>query len=202
MEALTGRQVPSGGLPMDVGCVIQNVGTVLSVRDAVCTGRPLIEKVVTVAGAARNPGNYLVRVGMPVQDVLAEVEGELPETLGKVIMGGPMMGIALPGLDVPVLKGTNGLLLIEHPVPSSIHDVCIRCGSCVDACPVRLMPCELAMFAENERWDKCRDFFVKDCIECGSCSYTCPSGRNLVQLIRYGKYTVMNEDRQQQKDKK
>ncbi len=201
VEALTGRQVPSGGLPMDVGCVIQNVSTILSIYDAVSKGRPLIDKVVTITGAVKNPGNYLVRVGSSVLDVLTQVEGEISENLGKVIMGGPMMGLALPGLDVPVLKGTNGLVLLEHPVPIAIHDTCIRCGSCVDTCPVRLVPCDLALFAENERWDKCREYFVKDCIECGSCSYTCPAGRNLVQLIRYGKYTVMNEDRQK-RDKK
>ncbi len=201
VEALTGRQVPSGGLPMDVGCVIQNVSTILSIYDAVTKGRPLIEKVVTITGAVKNPGNYLVRVGTSVLDVLTQVEGEISENLGKVIMGGPMMGLALPGLDVPVLKGTNGLVLMEHPVPFAAHDTCIRCGSCVDTCPVRLVPCELALYAENERWDKCREYNVKDCIECGSCSYTCPAGRNLVQLIRYGKYTVMNEDRQK-KDKK
>jgi Na+-translocating ferredoxin:NAD+ oxidoreductase subunit C len=201
VEALTGRQVPSGGLPMDVGCVIQNVSTILSIYDAVTRGRPLIDKVVTITGAVKNPGNYLVRIGMSVQDVLTQVDGEISENLGKVIMGGPMMGLALPGLDVPVLKGTNGLVLMENPVPISVHDTCIRCGGCVDACPVRLVPCELALFAENERWDKCREYNVNDCIECGSCSYTCPAGRNLVQLIRYGKYTVMNEDRQK-KDKK
>ncbi len=201
VEALTGRQVPSGGLPMDVGCVIQNVSTVLSIYDAVTKGRPLIDKVVTITGAVRNPGNYLVRVGTSVLDVLTQVEGEIPENLGKVIMGGPMMGLALPGLDVPVLKGTNGLVLIERPVPTAVHDTCIRCGGCVDSCPVRLVPCELALYAEHERWDKCREYHVKDCIECGSCSYTCPAGRNLVQLIRYGKYSVINEDRQK-KDKK
>lgn len=201
VEALTGRHVPSGGLPMDVGCVIQNVSTILSVFDAVTRGRPLIDKVVTIAGAASNPGNYLVRVGTPVEDVLTQVEGEIPENLGKVIMGGPMMGLSLPSLDVPVLKGTNGLVLMEHPVPVALHEPCIRCGRCVDACPVRLVPCDLALFAENERYDKCREYSVTDCIECGSCSYTCPAGRNLVQLIRFGKYTVMNEDRAQ-KDKK
>ncbi|MBW7996754.1 MAG: electron transport complex subunit RsxC [Candidatus Glassbacteria bacterium] len=201
VEALTGRHVPSGGLPMDVGCLIQNVSTILSVFDAVTKGRPLLDKVVTVAGASGNPGNYLVRIGTPVEEVLTQVEGEIPENLGKVIMGGPLMGLALPGLDVPVLKGTNGLVLMEHPVPVPVHEPCIRCGRCVDTCPVRLVPCELALFAENERWDKCREYHVMDCIECGSCSYTCPAGRNLVQLIRFGKYTVMSEDKQK-KDKK
>lgn len=200
IEALTGREVPSGGLPMDVGCLVQNVSTVLAVYEAVTEGRPLIEKVVTLAGSAvKNPGNYKVRIGTLVEDVIKRVEGEVPESQGKVIMGGPMMGIALPSLDVPILKGTNGLVLLPDPVPVAIHQPCIRCGSCVDACPVRLMPCELALFAENEHLDKCREYFVKDCIECGACGYTCPAGRNLVQLIRYGKYMVISEDQKKNK---
>ncbi|MFH1071332.1 MAG: electron transport complex subunit RsxC [Candidatus Glassbacteria bacterium] len=200
IQALTGREVPTGGLPMDVGCLVQNVSTALSVFDAVTRGRPLLDKVVTLTGQGlKNPGNYLVRVGMLVQDLLAAVEGGIDEEIGKVVMGGPMMGIALPGLDVPVLKGTNGLVIFRNPVAVAPHHPCIRCGKCVDSCPVRLMPCELALFAENERWEKCRKYFAKDCIECGSCSYTCPAGRNLVQLIRYGKFTVMNQDRLQKK---
>ncbi len=200
IEALTGREVPSGGLPMDVGCLVQNVSTVLAVYEAVTEGRPLIEKVVTLTGSAvANPGNYKVRLGTMVEEVIKQVEGEMPGNLGKAIMGGPMMGIALPSLDVPVIKGTNGLVLLSDPVPVAIHQSCIRCGSCVDTCPVRLIPCELALFAENERWDKCREYSVKDCIECGACGYTCPAGRNLVQLIRYGKYTVISEDQKKNK---
>jgi len=200
IEALTGREVPSGGLPMDVGCLVQNVSTVLAVFDAVTQGLPLVEKVVTLTGSAvKNPGNYKVRVGTLVEDLIKEVEGEVPENLGKVIMGGPMMGISLPALDVPVLKGTNGLVLLAEPVPENLHQPCIRCGSCVDACPTRLMPCELALFAENEQWDKCREYSVKDCIECGSCSYVCPAGRDLVQLIRYGKYKVISEEQKKKK---
>lgn len=195
IEAITGRQVPSGGLPMDVGCVVQNVSTVLSVFDAVATGRPLIEKVVTVTGdAAVNPGNYSVRVGTLISEFLEKIGG-VNGNLGKAIMGGPMMGVALPSLDVPVLKGTNGLVLMPGPVQESLHDACIRCGSCVDACPIRLVPCDLALLSENAIWDRCRQYNIKDCIECGSCSYICPAGRNLVQLIRYGKFTVMNQDR-------
>ena len=183
-----------------MNCLVQNVSTVLAVQEAVTAGRPLVDKVVTLTGqGVKKPGNYLVRVGMLVEDLLRAVEGEIDEEIGKIVMGGPMMGIALPSLDVPVLKGTNGLVVFRNPVQIAPHNPCIRCGSCVDACPVRLLPCELALFAENERWDKCREYFVKDCIECGACSYTCPAGRNLVQLIRYGKFTVMNQDRLQKK---
>ena len=196
IQAITGREVPSGGLPMDVGCVVQNVSTVLAVYDAVTAGKPLHEKVVTVTGTAcKKPGNYRVRIGTTVQELIEMVEGEIPENLGKAVMGGPMMGLSLPSLDVPILKSTNGLLLLAEPVPLTKHLPCIRCGSCVDACPINLIPCDLALAAENSRWDICRSYNVKDCIECGSCSYTCPAGRNLVQLIRFGKYTVMNEDR-------
>ncbi|MBN2290726.1 MAG: electron transport complex subunit RsxC [Candidatus Glassbacteria bacterium] len=196
IQAVAGRQVPSGGLPMDVGCVVHNVSTVLSIFDAVAKGRPLTEKVVTVAGDdLRKAGNYRVRVGMTVRELLEKVGGKLPDGLSKVIMGGPMMGLALPDLDVPVLKSTNGLVLMAGQVPVSRHRPCLRCGSCVDSCPIHLMPCELALLAENMRFDSCREYSVKDCIECGSCSYTCPSGRNLVQLIRFAKYTVMEQDR-------
>jgi H+/Na+-translocating ferredoxin:NAD+ oxidoreductase subunit C len=196
IQAMTGRQVPSGGLPMDVGCVVHNVSTVLSIFDAVTDGRPLIEKVVTVTGQGlKKAGNYRVRVGMTVRELLEKVEGKLPDGLSKVIMGGPMMGLALPDLDVPILKSTNGLVLLTGEVPVSVHRPCIRCGSCVDACPIHLMPCELSLLAENRRFDSSRDYFVKDCIECGSCSYTCPAGRNLVQLIRFAKYTVLEQDR-------
>jgi len=200
IQALTGRQVPSGGLPMDVGCMVHNVSTLLAIYDAVTAGKPLVEKVVTLAGeACANPGNYKVRVGALVEDILKEVEGGIPETLGKIIMGGPMMGIALPSLNVPILKGTNGLVLLAEPVPLSLHRQCIRCGRCVDSCPIRLLPCELAVFAEHQLWDKCREYSVKDCIECGACGYTCPAKRNLVQLIRFGKYTVMSQDRKKEK---
>lgn len=195
IEAIAGRMVPSGKLPMDVGCVVQNVSTVLSIYDAVATGRPLIEKIVTVTGpAALNPGNYKVRVGTLVSEFLQAIGGTTGN-LGKVVMGGPMMGVSLPTLEVPILKGTNGLVLFADPVPVNAHRPCIRCGACVNACPVRLMPCDLGLFAENERWDRCRDYNIKDCIECGSCTFTCPAGRNLVQFIRFGKYTVMNQDR-------
>ena len=195
IHAVTGRQVPSGGLPMEVGCVVQNVATVLSIYDAVTAGRPLIEKVVTVTGdTLKKPGNYQVRIGTTVSEMLEKVEGKLPKGLGKVIMGGPMMGISLPDLEVPILKSTNGLVLLSGPVPVSGHRPCIRCGSCVDACPIHLLPCELALFAEKERLDLCRDYLVTDCIECGSCGYICPAGRNLVQLIRFAKYTVIEQD--------
>jgi len=198
IQAVTGRQVPSGGLPMDVGSVVHNVSTVLSVYDAVSEGRPLTEKVVTVTGdGIKKAGNYRVRIGTTVAEMLEMIEKKPPTGLSKVIMGGPMMGLALPGLEVPILKSTNGLVLLTGRVPVSGHRACIRCGSCVDSCPIHLMPCELALFAEHERLDLCRDYFVKDCIECGSCSYTCPAGRNLVQLIRYAKYTVMEQDRRQ-----
>ncbi|HUU29680.1 MAG TPA: electron transport complex subunit RsxC [archaeon] len=200
IEALTGRQVPSGGLPMDVGCLVHNVSTVLAIYDAVTTGMPLIDKVVTLAGtASANPGNYRVRVGTLVEDIITEIEGQVPDNLGKAIMGGPMMGIALPSLAVPVLKSTNGLVLLAEPISQSLHRPCIRCGSCIDSCPIRLMPCELALFAEHERWEKCREYYVKDCIECGTCSYTCPAGRNLVQLIRFAKYLIMSQDQKKKK---
>ncbi len=186
--ALTGRKVPAGGLPMETGCVVQNVGTAVACLHAVRDGMPMIERVVTVTGAAINrPRNLMVRVGAPLTDVLAACDG-LTEDVGKVIFGGPMMGVGQFTLEVPVIKGTSGVLCLrESEVAQFEGGPCIRCGNCVDVCPMGLVPSLLGLLAERERFDELGDGHVVDCIECGSCAYVCPSHRPLVQHIRRGK---------------
>jgi Na+-translocating ferredoxin:NAD+ oxidoreductase subunit C len=186
--ALTRRKVPAGGLPMDTGVVVQNVGTALSCFEAVEFGRPLIERVVTVTGSAVNkPANVMVRVGTPVKDVIDFCEG-LKSDVGKVIFGGPMMGIVQFNLNAPVLKGTSGILcLLEEEVSQFQGTPCIRCGNCVDACPMFLVPSTLGLLVERSRFEDLGDYNITDCIECGSCAYVCPSHRPLVQFFKRGK---------------
>ncbi|MCX7846407.1 MAG: electron transport complex subunit RsxC [bacterium] len=190
--ALTGREVPSGGLPMDVGCVVQNVGTAAAVADAVETGRPLIERIVTVSGdAVERPGNYVVRVGTSIGDVLAAVGVDL-EKCAKVIAGGPMTGLAVGNLEVPVTKGTSGILAFtEAWVKASEPAPCVRCGRCGVACPIGLNPTMLETLAMKRDVAGLQVFHAQDCIECGCCAYICPSQRTLVQAIRYGKAQIV-----------
>ena len=186
--ALTGRKVPAGGLPMDSGVVVQNVGTALSCFEAVKFGQPLIERVVTVTGSAvNNPANVMVRVGTPVQDVI-DFCGGLKNDVGKVIFGGPMMGIVQFNLKAPVLKGTSGILcLLEEEVSQFQGTPCIRCGNCVDACPMFLVPSAMGLLVERNRFEDLGEYHITDCIECGSCAYVCLSHRPLVQFFKRGK---------------
>ncbi len=191
IKALTGREVPSGKLPIETGCVVDNVGTAFAVYEAVQKNKPLIERVVTVTGmAAAKPSNFMVRIGAPVSELI-EKAGGIPENLGKVVGGGPMMGKALMSLEAPIVKGSSGILLM--PVEESRRVVikpCIRCARCVSVCPMGLEPYLLAQVAKNEMWERAESERVMDCIECGSCHYTCPSGRPLLDYIRLGKNKV------------
>jgi len=189
--ALTGREVPSGGLPMDVGCVVQNVGTAAAVADAVDAGRPLIERIVTVSGdAVEKPGNYRVRVGTTLGDVLAAA-GLDGERCAKVIAGGPMTGPAVTNLEVVVSKGTSGILAFSAAWVQAVEpDACVRCGRCGAACPVGLNPTLLETLAMKRDVAGLQLMHAQDCIECGCCAYICPSHRTLVQAIRYGKVQI------------
>lgn len=186
IAALLGREVPSGGLPSAVGCVVQNVSTAAALTEAVREGKPLIKRVVTVSGPAlKKPGNFRVRIGAPFS-FLVEAAGGLPEGDFKVICGGPMMGVAQAGLDVPVVKGTSGILVVpaihrERNLP------CLRCGDCLRSCPMGLVPSDLGTLVEQERWAEFAARGGRDCIECGCCAYSCSAGRDLVQLIKLGK---------------
>ena len=188
IRALTRRTVPEGGLPMDVGCLVQNVGTAAAAFRALSEGEPLIERVVTVAGdGVAVPRNLRVRVGTPLADVIGHCGG-LAGDVAKVIVGGPMMGMAQHSLDVPVLKSTSGILCLPAAqVSQFLSEPCLRCGACVDACPMALLPSALGLLAERGRYGELESHHVADCIECGSCAYACPSHRPLVQLIRRGK---------------
>jgi len=192
--AITGRQVPSGGLPMDVGIVVNNVGTAAAICKAVETGMPLIERVVTVSGrGVKEPKNLLVRIGTSFEDVINQCGG-MVEKPARLISGGPMMGLAQYTTAVPVTKGTSGILVLtEDEVRDPRPDPCIRCGKCVEACPINLMPIFLSGHALKGDYDAAEDLHVLDCIECGSCSFVCPSKRPLVQSIRVAKREVINK---------
>lgn len=191
IKAAIDREVPSGGLPIDVGVVVHNVGTAFAVYEAVQKNKPLVERVVTITGKdVKKPINLLVRIGTPVH-ALIEAAGGIPENTGKVISGGPMMGKALNSLDIPVAKGTSGILLIPNEdAKRGKIKVCIRCSKCVDVCPMGLEPYLLMTLTQKELNDRIEEDKVMDCIECGSCSFVCPSDRPLLDYIRLGKKTV------------
>ncbi|MEK7851426.1 MAG: electron transport complex subunit RsxC, partial [Deltaproteobacteria bacterium] len=176
IKAVTGREVPSGGLPMDVGVVVQNVATVAAIYDAVRFGRPLIERIVTVTGAGvKEPGNFRVRIGTSSLKLI-EAAGGLKGEIGKVVSGGPMMGMTQYILDVPVVKGMSGLLFFpQNEVKSYTPEACIRCGRCVAVCPMGLLPNMLGVYAELDRFEDAEKIGLMDCMECGSCVYVCPS---------------------------
>ncbi len=191
IKAVLNREVPSGKLPIEVGCVVSNVGTAFAVYEAVQKNKPLIERVVTITGkAVKKPSNFMVRIGTPISQLVEAAEG-LPENTGKVINGGPMMGKALTNLDVPIVKGSSGILLMkkeESLRPTS--KTCIRCSKCTVVCPMGLEPfllSKLSKLAEYERAEKQK---IMDCIECGSCQYTCPSHLPLLDYLRLGKLRV------------
>lgn len=181
--AVTHRQVPSGGLPMDVGVVVMNVSTAAAVYSALKTGRPLIERVVTVTGEVNRPANLMVRIGVSVGSLINQCGGA-KEGVNKLILGGPMMGMQAYSLETPVVKGTSGLLLMRDDTPEKPVGNCIRCANCVNACPIHLMPLNLYALYKRGRFERARNEHAMDCIECGCCSYICPSKLPLVQSIR------------------
>ncbi len=188
IQALLNREVPSGGLPADVGTVVHNVGTTYAVYQAVQKNKPLIERVVTVTGKdVKQPSNFLVRIGTPVIDLLIAAGG-VPEHTGKIVSGGPMMGKAIADLDVPVAKGTSGILLIpeEESKRAEIYN-CLHCGKCIEACPMGLEPYHLLLMSKKGNSQRAKEEHILDCIECGSCSFVCPSNRPILDYIRLGK---------------
>ncbi len=189
IKALTDREVPRGGLPMDVGCLVQNVQTSVAIYEAVRFGKPLIERVVTLSGdCAKGAGNYLVRIGTRFQDVI-DMTGGIDGEVLKVINGGPMMGIAQYSLEVPVIKGTSGILLFSKKLVGEFTEYnCIRCSKCVEVCPMGLLPLMIVDYVKSKRFVEAKELYgLMDCIECGSCAFVCPSRINHVQWIKYGK---------------
>jgi len=189
IDALLGRRIKSAQLPFSVGVVVQNVGTSFAAFEAIARGRPLYERVITLSGMAiERPGNYMVRIGTPLAAVVEAAGGTTPE-LRAIVAGGPMMGKSLKALESPVVKGLSGVLFLDRSEAKLfVESDCIRCGRCVDACPMGLTPCEMTAQAESANWKEAVAMGTLDCVECGSCQYVCPAKRHLVARIRLTKY--------------
>jgi len=188
IQEITGREVPAGGRSTSVGVLVHNVGTVYAIQQALIYGRPLISRTVTIAGACvARPRNIEALLGTPVQELL-DACGGLTEKPAKLILGGPMMGVPLPSTQVPMIKGATGVLALSaNEIPRSLSSPCIRCGRCVEACPMGLLPLEMSSRARVDDFEGAEDYGLKDCILCGSCSYVCPSHIPLVQYFQYAK---------------
>ena len=190
IAAVTGREVPPGCLPVDVNCVVQNVGTVYAVYEAVQKHKPLFERIVTVSGDdVKNPGNYRVRIGTPASYLIEQVQPS--ETPGKIIFGGPMMGTAATNLAAPVTKTTSGILLLKTAsVLDPEQTACIRCGRCIEVCPQGLQPFAITGYVRRGEYQEAKKIHVLDCMECGSCSYTCPARIPLTDYCKLAKYEI------------
>ncbi|MFN7405844.1 MAG: electron transport complex subunit RsxC [Cyclobacteriaceae bacterium] len=191
IQAVLDREVPSGGLPADVGVIVHNVGTTFAIYEAVQKNKPLVERVITVTGKdAKQPSNLWVRIGTPVIELITAAGG-LPESTGKVVSGGPMMGKAIADLEVPVAKGTSGILVIAQAETKRTEEYnCVHCGKCIEACPMGLEPYRLMLLSKAGQSEKSKRENVLDCIECGSCSFVCPSNRPILDYIRLSKTKV------------
>jgi electron transport complex protein RnfC len=202
IRVLTGREIPRGGLPMDVGVAINNVGTALAVTEAVCDGRPLAQRAMTITGSAiAQPRNLVVRLGTSFKDVI-DYCGGFSAAPAKILMGGPMMGIAQYTTDVPVIKGTSGIVaLAAEDVAVVDSHTCIRCGRCVNACPMYLLPSTIGILCERHKFDEAKKTGLMDCVECGCCTYVCPAGRAMVHLVRFGKMELFKQAQKQRAEK-
>lgn len=198
IEALISREVPAGGLPLDVGVVVNNTSTAAAVADAIRDGKPFYERSISITGRGINsPQNLVFRIGTTIGQLI-EQAGGLKENAAKVITGGPMMGAAQKDLDIPAVKGTSGILvLVEDEVEDFDPSPCINCAKCVDACPMFLMPTQLVNYAKNDMVEKLEEWQVLSCIECGSCSFVCPAKIPLVHHLRLGKSQVMAKKREE-----
>nr|WP_243889647.1 electron transport complex subunit RsxC [Shewanella algae] len=200
IQIITGQEVPSGAIPAQLGIVVHNVGTAFAIREAVCLGKPLIERVVTVTGGnIPKPGNYWVPLGTPIAHIL-EQSGFTPSGQDTVIIGGPMMGHTLPLIKVPLLKGSNCILVpsASEISPPAEEKACIRCGECAQVCPASLLPQQLYWHSKAEEYDKASAYNLRDCIECGCCSYVCPSDIPLVEYYRVAKAAIKRNHEEKQ----
>ena len=184
-KALLGRDVPMGGLPLDVGVVVQNVATIIAIYDAIYEGKALVERTLTVTGLVKEPKNLMVRFGVPASE-LVELCGGITGNADEIVFGGPMMGIGQPGMDSPTTKGTNCILVKK--APDTEERDCFRCSACINACPMNLMPTMYAQLAKKSRWEECEtQYYISDCVECGACTFVCPAKIPIVQYIKSAK---------------
>ncbi|MEW6196558.1 MAG: electron transport complex subunit RsxC [Bacteroidota bacterium] len=199
IKAVTGKEVPPGKLPFDVGAVIQNIGTAIAIHDAVVKGEPQLTAALTVSGLGINePKNLIVPIGTPLADILGFCGG-VKENAAKVVVGGPMMGVAQYDFSAPVTKATSGILVLtDEEVNSHEETPCLRCGKCLDVCPLNLLPTRLSRLSLLEKFDEAEQLGITVCMECGTCTYTCPANIPLVQWIRFGKQRVMALQRERQ----
>ena len=187
IEAVTGRQVPSGGLPIQAGVIVMNVATCAAVADAVIDGKPLVERIVTVTGAVREPANLRLRIGTITDDIIGECGG-FSGDVGKVIFGGAMTGMCAPNTSIPIAKATGGILVLDKQDAASVEEgPCLRCGKCVEVCPIGLHPLKIKIAADADRIDECKQLHVLDCTLCGSCSFICPAHRWLTASFKVAK---------------
>ncbi len=187
IEAVTGRQVPSGGLPIQAGVIVMNVATCAAVADAVIDGKPLVERIVTVTGAVRQPANLRLRIGTITEDIIGECGG-FSGDVGKVIFGGAMTGMCAPNTSIPIAKATGGILVLDKRDAASVEEgPCLRCGKCVEVCPIGLHPLKIKIAADADRIDECKRLHVMDCTLCGSCSFICPAHRWLTASFKVAK---------------
>ena len=187
IEAVTGRQVPSGGLPIQAGVIVMNVATCAAVADAVIDGKPLVERIVTVTGAVRQPANLRLRIGTITEDIIGECGG-FSGDVGKVIFGGAMTGMCAPNTSIPIAKATGGILVLDKQDAASVEEgPCLRCGKCVEVCPIGLHPLKIKIAADADRIDECKRLHVMDCTLCGSCSFICPAHHWLTASFKVAK---------------
>ena len=198
--AVTRRKVPTGGLPLDVGVVVCNVGTMFAIHEAVRLGKPLVERVTTVGGLVENPGNFRIRIGATVEQLL-DACGGLKPGVKQLIYGGPMMGMAIARTDIPLTKGTSGIVALGQEAMEPRESACIRCGRCLRACPMQLAPAKLDALSRASRFDEAEKMGVMNCMECGACTFACPAKRSLTQSCRVAK-KVINTRRKQAAAKK
>ncbi len=188
IKSVLKKEVPSGKLPFDIGVVVHNVATVYAIYEAVYLGKPLYERALTVTGdCLKHPQNLLVRLGTTIKDLMDEC-GPLKKEPQRVVLGGPMMGVAQYSLMAPVVKSTNGIIFLsEGEIEKAENAFCIRCSRCVESCPLGLLPCMIALAVEKGRWDLAKAYGVLECMECGACNYVCPQRRNIVEVVRQAK---------------